>query len=218
MAPSVGSPPSISRAGAGAWVTPSSHWRQASFGRTVTIARSGDGTRSCLSVRSSPIFTISPQPHCVLSGEGSSGGPAQTHPQAPRTPAGARPQTVSPTACRKPRAEARAPDVPDGGCAFGLHLGLAHQRLILGAKRLQRRKRLPRRRIRRRVLLSLDASLHTGRPNQPHRRLAQAPNLTTPTMPAAAGFHRHRAGLRNPSTLPRLGFFRNPTDPAGRAP
>ena len=32
MAPSVGSAPSISRAGAGAWVTPSSHRRQAYFG------------------------------------------------------------------------------------------------------------------------------------------------------------------------------------------
>ena len=36
MVASVGSPPSISRAGAGACTTPSSHWRQAYFGRIVT--------------------------------------------------------------------------------------------------------------------------------------------------------------------------------------
>ena len=38
--PSVGRAPSIRRAGAGAWVTPSSQARQAYFGRTVTITRS----------------------------------------------------------------------------------------------------------------------------------------------------------------------------------
>ena len=38
MAPSVGSAPSISRAGAKAWMTPSSQVRQAYFGRTTTIA------------------------------------------------------------------------------------------------------------------------------------------------------------------------------------
>ena len=57
-------------AGAGAWVTPSSHTRQAYFGRTVTMTRSWAGTMSSRSVRSSPMRTISAQPQgqCVLWG------------------------------------------------------------------------------------------------------------------------------------------------------
>ena len=63
MAPSVGSPPSIRAAGAGACVTPSVQVRQAYLGRTVTITRSCAGTMSSRSVRSSPILCICPQPH-----------------------------------------------------------------------------------------------------------------------------------------------------------
>ena len=55
-------PEAFRRAGAGAWATPSSQVRQAYFGRTVTITRSCAGTISSLSLRSSPIRTISPQP------------------------------------------------------------------------------------------------------------------------------------------------------------
>ena len=52
MAASVGRPPSISHAGARAWVTPCSQDRQAYFGRIVTITRSCAGTMSRRSVRS----------------------------------------------------------------------------------------------------------------------------------------------------------------------
>ena len=44
IAPSLGSPPSISRAGDGAWTTPCSQVRQAYFGRTVTIIPAIAGT------------------------------------------------------------------------------------------------------------------------------------------------------------------------------
>ena len=58
---------------AGAWVTPCPLARQAYFGRTVTSTRNCAGTMSRRSARSSPIFTISPQPQGqnVLSGLGS---------------------------------------------------------------------------------------------------------------------------------------------------
>ena len=59
---SVGRPPGIRCAAAGAWVTPSVQPRQAYFGRMVTMTRSCAGTMSRRSVRSSPIRCSGPQP------------------------------------------------------------------------------------------------------------------------------------------------------------
>jgi hypothetical protein len=68
MVASVGSAPSISRAGAGACTTPSSHWRQAYFGRIVTSTRNRAGTISSRSLLSSPIRCNAPwQQRQVLS-------------------------------------------------------------------------------------------------------------------------------------------------------
>ena len=60
MVASVGMPPSISRAGAGACTTPSSQGRQAYFGRRVTSTRNCAGTMSSRSLLSSPIRCNSP--------------------------------------------------------------------------------------------------------------------------------------------------------------
>src|SRR6266576_1871216 len=60
MVPSVGNPPSISRAGAGACMTPSSHDRQAYLGLRVTRTRNCAGTMSSRSLLSSPIRCNSP--------------------------------------------------------------------------------------------------------------------------------------------------------------
>lgn len=57
---SVGSPPSINRAGASACRTPSSHARQAYLGRRVTTTRNCAGTMSSRSLLSSPIWCRSP--------------------------------------------------------------------------------------------------------------------------------------------------------------
>src|ERR1700733_14719188 len=68
MVASVGSPPSISRAGAEACTTPSSHVRQAYFGRIVTSPRNCAGTISSRSLLSSPIRCNAPwQQRQVLS-------------------------------------------------------------------------------------------------------------------------------------------------------
>lgn len=73
----VGSPPSMSRAGAGAWITPAtssapvfSHVRQPYFGRRVTITRTRAGTLSSFSELSSPMTCSSPpqQGHTLSSG------------------------------------------------------------------------------------------------------------------------------------------------------
>ena len=60
---SVGRPPSISRAGAGAWTTPSWQVRQAYFGRRVTITRYCAGMTSSRCEQSSPITCIAPPQH-----------------------------------------------------------------------------------------------------------------------------------------------------------
>jgi hypothetical protein len=54
MNASVGSPASISRAGAGACVTPSVQTRQAYFGRMVSMIRCWAGMTSMRMLRSSP--------------------------------------------------------------------------------------------------------------------------------------------------------------------
>src|SRR5437763_14189325 len=60
---SVGRPPSISRAGAGACTTVPSQVRQAYFGRRVTITWYCAGTTSSRCERSSPITCIAPPQH-----------------------------------------------------------------------------------------------------------------------------------------------------------
>jgi hypothetical protein len=60
MVASVGNPPPISRAGAGACMMPSSQARHAYLGRRVTRIRNCAGTRSSRSLLSSPIRCNSP--------------------------------------------------------------------------------------------------------------------------------------------------------------
>ena len=60
---SVGSPPSISRAGASAWTTALSQARQPYLGRRVTITRNCAGITSSRSATSSPIRCIAPWQH-----------------------------------------------------------------------------------------------------------------------------------------------------------
>ena len=164
-------PEAFRRAGAGAWATPSSQVRQAYFGRTVTITRSCAGTISSLSLRSSPIRTISPQPQgqSVLFGSITCSIRGRCAGKWPRLRA--RTLRRRRRVFRRPRSlHLRALKILERQLAFvrrqflrplavndalklthqifqtaiSLHLGLAHQRLVLGAKRLQRRKRLPR--------------------------------------------------------------------------
>ena len=63
----MGSPPSISRAGAGAWATPSVQARQAYFGRRITSTRNCAGTTSRRSDTSSPMRCSGPEQHGQLS-------------------------------------------------------------------------------------------------------------------------------------------------------
>ena len=60
---SVGSPPSISRGGAGAWTTTSPQAQQASLGLRVTRTRNRAGITSSRSAQSSPMTAIVPWQH-----------------------------------------------------------------------------------------------------------------------------------------------------------